>query len=161
MADIVRTTSCHGAVDGCMLRCMNGPATAAAVVAALAVGGIVGHEAGMRMEHTAAEHDIDRTLVIDMRDTAFHHDGTTVEAGETVRLVFRNLDAVPHEAVLQVDGGTDEHDHAAHGAGTVSVPPGATAELVHTFGSDPVVVACHLAGHWEAGMGLEIRPRRA
>lgn len=144
-----------------MLVVVNGAITAAATVAALAVGGVVGHEAGMRMEHDPSVAEVDRTLVIDMRDTAFTEPAGDVRAGETVRLVFRNLDAIPHEAVLEVEDGEQEHDHAAHGDAAVSVPPGATAEIVHTFGSEPLVVGCHLPGHWEAGMKLELRPRAA
>lgn len=130
-------------------------------VGAVVAAGAVGHITGMpmRMDHGAVDRTVDRTVVVTMRDNTFDFDGATVRRGETVRLVFHNQGQSFHEAVLE-ETGTDSgpHSHSAHEA-AVRVPPGSAAELVHRFGSEPVVVVCHLPGHSESGMRADIRPR--
>jgi uncharacterized cupredoxin-like copper-binding protein len=42
------------------------------------------------------------------------------------------------------------------GTHSVSVEPGDTVELVHTFEAVSTRIGCHGPGHWEAGMKMDI-----
>ncbi len=109
-----------------------------------------------------------RTVEVEMRDIAFEPAAIEVEAGETVRFVFTNTGAVAHEAYLgtadeqgehadEMDsmGGMEGMDHG--GEDVVTVEPGETGELTHTFtDAGPVQLGCHQPGHFEAGMVLDI-----
>jgi plastocyanin len=122
------------------------------VVAAVAAAAAAGHVTGMRMET-----HVHRTVVIPMRELRFEAEELTVRDGETVRLVFDNRDDVPHEAVIARSAKRrGPHDHASHGATAVAIAPGAAAELIYTFGSEPVTITCH--PHAAAGMTLELTP---
>lgn len=115
-----------------------------------------------------------RTVDVTMDDNRFQPAQIGAAPGETVRFVFRNDGAVRHEAVFgSLDEQLDHHaemaqrGHDAHGATSgghdadgphaVSVEPGSTAEITHTFDElGTTVVGCHEPGHWEAGMRLDI-----
>lgn len=147
-----------------------------------------------------------RTIDIAMADIAFEPAALTVQSGETVRFVFANEGAVPHEAVfggedvqaehaaeMQAAGGSEEDmdmgdmdmgatddDHAADGGqgsepgattdgadaederhddevGPLSLEPGGTGEVVVTFDAGgSTIIGCHVPGHWEAGMRLDV-----
>lgn len=154
VSELVTATSFRRGVRHRMLEGMGRGGWAVAFSGAVAAG-VVGHITGMRMDHA----DVDRTVVIPMRDNVFDVDGVTVRRGETVRLVFHNQGRSFHEAVLDGPGAqATEHDHAAHERAT-AIRPGSASELVHRFGSAPVVIACYLPGHAESGMRAELRPR--
>jgi uncharacterized cupredoxin-like copper-binding protein len=118
-----------------------------------------------------------RTIEVSMTDNAYSPASLDVEAGETVRFVFRNDGAVRHEAVIGT--GTQQEEHHAdmaemagmegshegmdmgsmdHGElHAVVVEPGETVEMMHTFeSSGPMMIGCHEPGHWEAGMKMTI-----
>ncbi len=117
-----------------------------------------------------------RTIEVAMTDMAFTPNQVDATAGETVTFVFRNDGAVRHEALFgnlaeQVAhhaemaemGGA--HDATEMGSmphenmtelHSVIVEPGDTIEVTHTFGADPTMIGCHEAGHWEAGMKMDI-----
>lgn len=108
----------------------------------------------------------DRTVEVDMVDIAFEPEVIDVAAGETVRFVFRNSGEVAHDAFIgdksaQADHAADMADaHGGHdedGEG-ITVEPGDTAELTHTFGAedDGLLIGCHQPGHYDAGMVTEI-----
>lgn len=109
-----------------------------------------------------------RTVEVEMRDIAFEPTSIEVEVGETVRFVFTNTGAVAHEAYLgtadeqgeQADemDGMDDMEGMDHGGGdVVTVEPGETGELTHTFtGAESLQFGCHQPGHFEAGMVLDI-----
>lgn len=89
-----------------------------------------------------------RTINIDMRDSVFSPDQVDVEAGETVRLVFRNQGAVTHDA----DMGDETDDEAAADEG-ITVEAGESGEMTYTFrAGDELLIGCHEPGHYEAGM---------
>ena len=105
-----------------------------------------------------------RTIDVDMRDTAYSPDRVTIRRGETVRFVFRNRGKVAHDAVLgndkvqadhevEMSSGRDMH-HA--GGGAVTVDPGKTAALTHTFDGGDLLIGCHELGHYAAGMKLTV-----
>jgi len=111
-----------------------------------------------------------RTVEIEMRDIEFSPDEIEVEAGETVRFVFRNTGAVAHDAFIgdeaaqdehemqmqeeaEADDGMDQDGAEAPADGGVTVEPGETGELTHTFREgDELLIGCHQPGHYEAGM---------
>ena len=108
----------------------------------------------------------DRTVEVDMVDIAFAPEVIDVAAGETVRFVFRNSGDVAHDAFIGDKGAQDDHAadmaevHGGHdddGEG-ITVEPGETAELTHTFGSedDGLLIGCHQPGHYDAGMVVSI-----
>jgi uncharacterized cupredoxin-like copper-binding protein len=107
---------------------------------------------------------VDRTLEIQMDDKfRFTPGSVAVSAGETVKLVVRNIGKMPHELVLgseveiqnhaklmKTGGAHDEH-HASGAA--ITVAPGTTGELVIRFAaSGSFEMACLIPGHYEAGM---------
>lgn len=113
----------------------------------------------------------DRTVEVTMKDIAFEPATVTVKKGETVRFVFRNAGKVDHDAFVgdamaQMDheqdmrkGAMDGGHDGGHGgeAMAVTVKPGKTEELTHTFDmAETMEIGCHQAGHYEAGMKLTI-----
>jgi uncharacterized cupredoxin-like copper-binding protein len=103
----------------------------------------------------------DRTIKIEMVDTAFEPLQLSVKAGETVRFVFVNLGKSDHEAVIGDEEVQTEHGAGGHHGGdkapNVQVPPGKSGDLVHTF-DEPgsVLIGCHVPGHWQAGMRIDV-----
>jgi uncharacterized cupredoxin-like copper-binding protein len=109
-----------------------------------------------------------RTVDVTMRDIAYDPPAVTVTAGETVKFVFHNQGQIRHDAFLgdeaaQADhekemrkegsGGMDGH----HDADAITVDPGKTGELTHTFkAGDALVIGCHEVGHYVAGMKLAL-----
>ena len=113
----------------------------------------------------------DRTVEVTMKDIAFEPETVTVKKGETVRFVFRNAGKIDHEAFIgdamaqtaheqdMRKGGRDGGHDGGHGDEkmAVTVKPGKTAELTHTFDMvETMEIGCHQAGHYEAGMKLTI-----
>ena len=110
--------------------------------------------------------DADRTIEIDMVDIAFEPAELEVSAGETVRFVFTNEGEVAHDAFIGDPDAQDDHaedmadDHGGgHGDDGITVEPGETAELTHTFTADDdeVLIGCHQPGHYDAGMVTTIQ----
>lgn len=118
-----------------------------------------------------------RTVEIEMRDIAFSPDQIDVRAGETVRFVFNNVGKVRHDAFIGDEAAQEEHEmemreggtattemgmeHGEEGggeaAGGITVEPGETGELTHTFEEgDELLIGCHEAGHYAAGMKITI-----
>jgi uncharacterized cupredoxin-like copper-binding protein len=113
-----------------------------------------------------------RTIEVTMSDNAYEPKQLQVTKGETVTLRFRNAGAVKHEAILgdhaaqmrhhdEMTASTGQMDHGGgHRAATtdtssdaITVEPGRTGELTHTF-TEPgsIFIGCHEPGHWEDGM---------
>ena len=109
-----------------------------------------------------------RTVTIEMKDIAFEPDVLEVRRGETVRFVFRNTGKVAHDAFIGDKDAQADHeremreaDDEGHGHGAtddaVTVEPGKTAELTHTFDeAGTVEIGCHQAGHYQAGMKVTV-----
>ncbi len=115
--------------------------------------------------------DAPRVVTVTMGNFFFEPASTTVRAGETIRFVLGNPTTIPHEMVLG-DAAEQEHHAQEMAAGMdqpamgsmapgmpiaepneVEVQPGETAELVWTFDqAGEQFMACHIAGHREAGM---------
>ena len=110
-----------------------------------------------------------RVVEIDMVDTAFEPERLDVRAGETIRFVFTNTGEVAHDAfvgdeVAQADHEAEmreaEDGHGGHGDESddaVTVEPGDSAELTHTFDEPGTLeIGCHQPGHYESGMVLTL-----
>jgi uncharacterized cupredoxin-like copper-binding protein len=101
-------------------------------------------------------------------------DHIEVRQHETVRLVIRNPDGIPHEVFIGIEAEQLEH-RAAH----ASTPPRLQAEVphygrgahIHALGTGQfdyrfdrqgeLLIGCHLPGHWESGMRATILVRSA
>lgn len=121
-----------------------------------------GGHASMVGEPAAAD-AASRTVHVDLLDTmrfAFN-EPLDLKRGEAVRFIVTNRGQIRHEFSI---GSADEQD--AHRAmmrnmpnmvhddpNAVTVDPGQTRELIWRFqGDQPVVFACNIPGHSEAGM---------
>ncbi|MBA2281894.1 MAG: cupredoxin domain-containing protein [Acidimicrobiia bacterium] len=138
---------------------------ALAAVALFAIGGAA---CGSDDDATAGNGDV-RTVEIDMADNVFEPDSVDVNRGETVRFVFTNTGEVAHDAFVGDTAAQDGHEMdmreaegdehgSGHGdSGAVTVEPGDTAELTHTFDeSGSLEIGCHQPGHYDGGMKLAI-----
>jgi uncharacterized cupredoxin-like copper-binding protein len=82
--------------------------------------------------------------------------------GETVTFVVRNLDPIDHEFLVGDEAAQALHEsgtEAHHGAkpGEISVPARSTATTTYTFTeATPLIVGCHLPGHYAYGMRAPI-----
>lgn len=140
-------------------------AVAVAVVALLAIA--CGGEDGGGDDGDAATRA--RTVEITMRDIDFDPPAVEVRRGETVTFVFRNEGELVHDAYvgdaeaqraheedMADESGGGGHDHGA-GGDAVTVQPGATERLTHTFDDEGTLeIGCHQPGHYEAGMKVRI-----
>lgn len=142
------------------------------LVALLAlVGAACGGEGGQEAPEGTAPAGV-RTVRIEMRDIAFSPDRVEVRAGETVRFVFRNVGKIRHEAFIGDEAAQEAHEmemregrsqgtsmtmaHAGDEGG-ITVEPGETGELTHSFkAGDQLLIGCHEPGHYEAGMKVVI-----
>lgn len=107
-----------------------------------------------------------RTIKVTALDTMrFEPASYTVKAGETVRFVITNTGKIDHEFALGDAKSQREHaemmkqmpgmKHEEPNA--VTIAPGQTKEIVWQFTkAGKVEVACHLPGHYEAGMKGDI-----
>lgn len=89
----------------------------------------------------------------------------TVPAGVPVTFVVTNTGVVDHEFYLGDEAAQAAHEEemmASGGMGHdepggVTVGPGETKELIHTFATAGMTLAgCHVAGHYAAGMMTQI-----
>lgn len=149
-------------------RVLTAAAAAALILSVAGCGGDKGTNAAGR--------GASRTIEVTMTDNAFKPTNFTVGKGETVAFKFKNDGTVKHEAILgDNDAQMKHHDemtastatmehgnpnHAgkgAEGADAITVEPGKTGELVHTFNeSGTILIGCHEPGHWEAGMKANV-----
>ena len=105
-----------------------------------------------------------RTVDIVMRDIAYDPAAVTIEAGETVRFVFRNDGMIRHDAFIGDEAAQQEHEKEMreagsgesdrhHGDDAITVEPGQTGSLTHTFkAGEALLIGCHEVGHYAAGM---------
>ncbi len=109
-----------------------------------------------------------RTIEVTMKDIAYDPAAVTVKAGETVKFVFRNDGKIRHDAFIGDEAAQAEHEKEMreqgsdgmdghHGDEAITVDPGQTGSLTHTFkAGDALVIGCHEVGHYAAGMKLTI-----
>ncbi|HEV8623318.1 MAG TPA: cupredoxin domain-containing protein [Acidimicrobiia bacterium] len=136
-------------------------------VAVLLVGAGCGGGSDHNASHGSAA-EASRTVDVTMKDIAYDPPALTVKAGETVKFVFHNLGQIRHDAFLGDEAAQAEHEMEmrkegsggmnGHGsADAITVDPGKTGELTHTFkAGDAIVIGCHEVGHYAAGMKLPV-----
>ena len=110
--------------------------------------------------------DVQRTISVRMLETAdggmvFDPAIIEVDAGETLRLSFKNDGQMQHEFILGTPEELASHaamvrempDMAHHDPNTIRLQPGKFGEILWKFGraTEPVF-ACLIPGHFEAGM---------
>jgi uncharacterized cupredoxin-like copper-binding protein len=144
----------------------------AAIAAALPLAGLALVACGDD-DTTASSDDGTRTIEIEMTDIAFEPETVEVAEGETVRFVFTNSGAVVHDAVIGDEQAQADHEaemreedeDEGHGGGghgededdALTVEPGETGELTHTFDeAGETFIGCHQPGHYEAGMVVTV-----
>lgn len=123
-----------------------------------------GHHSEQASSTSLTALKVDRTLEIQMDDKfRFMPGSVAVNAGETLKLIVRNIGKMPHELVVGSELEIQNHaklmktgiahdEHHASGA-AITVAPGATGELVIRFAaSGSFEMACLIPGHYEAGM---------
>lgn len=115
--------------------------------------------------------DVKRTIHVELTDGMRFVTKTPLQIrrGETVRFVVRNSGRLPHEFSLgdvafqkQHAAEMKQQPHMEHSdPNTVTVAPGKTAELIWKFsrvpGKGELQIACHVPGHYEAGMHLNFK----
>ncbi len=105
----------------------------------------------------------DDTVTLTIRHSRFVPSSLAARPGSTVRIVVRNLDPIAHELIVGDQAVQDVHErgtetHHGERPGEVSVGAGATAETTYTFpASGPILLGCHLPGHWDYGMRGTVR----
>jgi uncharacterized cupredoxin-like copper-binding protein len=106
-----------------------------------------------------------RTVNFDMVDIGFSPHDVTVQPNESVRFVFHNKGSINHDAFIGDAAAQDQHEKQMgamadmqHGGGdAITVKPGATGELTHTFkAGDKLLIGCHEPGHYAQGMKIQI-----
>jgi uncharacterized cupredoxin-like copper-binding protein len=117
--------------------------------------------------------DGERTIQVDMVDTAFEPDTLEVDEGDTVRFEFTNTGENPHDAFIGNAAAQQDHeremretvdaDHGMDGMGTededdgITLEPGESGDLTYTFEQARTIeVGCHQPDHYEAGMKVHI-----
>lgn len=111
-----------------------------------------------------------RTIKVEMVDIGYKPTSLQVKTGETIRFEFTNNGKVEHDAVIgddmqqaaheeEMSADTSGMDHGSHGADSeaISVEPGETGKLEHTFDkAGDLQIGCHEPGHYAAGMKIDI-----
>jgi uncharacterized cupredoxin-like copper-binding protein len=103
---------------------------------------------------------ISRVVALSTDGLRFTPDALNVRAGETIAFEITNPGSVAHEFFIGDAAAQAEHEAEMargmpmHGEpGQVDIPAGRTARLVYTFDQPGTLeFACHLAGHYPAGM---------
>jgi len=105
---------------------------------------------------------VDRTVDVTAYDTmSYKPDSLTVQPGETIRFVVTNAGKIRHEFVIGTPEEQREHDQMMQqmpnmvheDPNSLTLDPGETKTVVWQY-SNPGVVefACHVPGHYPAGM---------
>jgi uncharacterized cupredoxin-like copper-binding protein len=109
----------------------------------------------------------DRVIRITAFDFGYQPDSVTVKRGETVKFVVTNESRLRHELVLGPKSVQMAHDKEMRNMSPaemakdmksdtngITVPPGQTRTITWTFSSERkrIQFACHVPGHYQAGM---------
>lgn len=113
---------------------------------------------------------VSRTIKISALDT-MRYDKEIMQArpGETVRFVVTNAGKIKHEFAIGTREEQLEHaemmasmpDMQHEEGNAINLEPGETKELIWQFGTAGAVeIACHLPGHFEAGMKARVNVKK-
>ena len=116
---------------------------------------------GMDLDRPA-ETGVERVIEVTAVDVGFEPKSITVRAGEIIRFVVTNSGAVDHEFMLGDDATQVAHAEEMANLGSnmdhghlnaLALKPGETKELVWTVeAGQQLQFACHVPGHYDAGM---------
>lgn len=105
-----------------------------------------------------------QSIAVQMTDNSYSPTSFDVKRGETVTFEFINDGRMTHEAYIGNQQAQGDHaesmmdgdDHPmgmADDGEIVTVEPGGTKSMTHTFDEDgTVLIGCHQPGQWESGM---------
>jgi len=111
--------------------------------------------------------DVNRDIKIRAMDNMrYDKNSINVRAGETIRFIVTNSGKLRHE--FSIGDSEEQLKHAKmmkampnmmhKDPNTISLAPGETGEIIWKFSqSSDIEIACHVAGHYEAGMMADIR----
>lgn len=108
---------------------------------------------------------VSRTIRIAARDIEYDEPEIRVRAGETVKFVVTNAGRLRHEFMIGDAAEQREHaemmrqmpDMVHDDASTITLDPGETKSVVWQFTNAGLLeAACHITGHYEAGMKIRI-----
>lgn len=112
---------------------------------------------------------ISRTIKVTALDIKYDKPKMRIKAGETIRFLVTNTGKLRHEFMLGDAAEQKEHaemmkqmpDMVHEDANTLTLEPGETKSLVWQFTkAGELEVACHIPGHYEAGMKSSVRVSR-
>jgi uncharacterized cupredoxin-like copper-binding protein len=130
---------------------------------------------------TVARPDAEGVVAVTMREMRYTPDRIEIPAGRPVTFRFTNAGALAHEAFVGTASEQATHEQQMRHAGDTSttemhsegegdgdgevaagpfvrVEPGRSAELEYTpKESGDLLIGCHEAGHWGAGMVARVR----
>lgn len=113
--------------------------------------------------------NISRTIKITALDIKYDKPEIQVKSGETIKFVVTNTGQLRHEFSIGDMDQQREHaemmkqmpDMVHEDANTLSLEPGQTKSLVWQFTkAGSLEVACHIPGHYEAGMKSKVKVAR-
>ena len=132
-----------------------------------------GHEHGHEMSAAGQAGNpakVSRTIKINALDTMrFDKTDIKVNPGETIRFVVTNVGKIKHEFTIGTREEQREHAQMMasmpgmeHEEGnSITILPGETKKLIWQFGkAGALEIACHLPGHFEAGMWSKVIVRK-
>jgi Uncharacterized copper-binding protein len=112
--------------------------------------------------HRGKAAQVDRTIRITTLDISMDKTRLDVRAGETVRFIVTNKGQLDHEFIIGDAREQTEHEQEMQQMAGMDMPdesngitlkPGQTKILIWTFGQNgEVEFACHVPGHYSAGM---------
>ena len=116
---------------------------------------------GFWFGHPGQASEVTRTISITAKDSRFIPGNIEIHVGETVKFQITNQDKIEHEFVLGDVAEQVAHEKEMRAMPSmpmeddngVSILPGHSAVLIWTFTSKgELEYACHLPGHYVAGM---------
>ena len=111
--------------------------------------------------HPGKSNEVTRVIKITALDFKYEPSSISVKSGETIKFIITNKGKVDHEFVLGTITEQKEHDKEmldhphmkVDDPNGVSIPKGKSESLIWTF-TKPMTIqyACHIPGHYAAGM---------
>lgn len=106
---------------------------------------------------TTAAGPVDETIDISMTDIAFKPTTLTVKAGTTVRFVFKNNGDLDHNAAFGDEATQQAVESGKQARDGIAASPNQTKAYTRRFdGPGSLIIGCHVAGHYEAGMKIRL-----
>ena len=110
--------------------------------------------------------EVSRTIrIIAMDSMRYDQDKIKVKAGETIRFIVANTGKLRHE--FSIGDAKEQKQHAKmmkampnmqhKDPNTISLAPNEKSEIIWKFSkTDNIEIACHVPGHYEAGMKANV-----